>query len=537
MGHGIAARSSICRRRSRRGVSDVVATILLLALTVTLFASIFAFVTSFPSPPPQNANEFQASLVLAPGGTAVSGINITHLTGPAVSSTGLIYLKSAAYPNSCPFSTSMTVGSGISTSSWNLGQTWSRTFTSICGTPTTDPLPDNITVYVVSGSQLLYSVVLPGQSIITPPVITSTWVSSNPVAQGAPFSVYATITGGVKPNSVYANLATVPGLPSNPVKMVLYHGQWTYNATSGAAGPGTLTGFVNASGSAGQTTAAAVTIRVTGPTGQLYVSITAQPTSGVYPLAVSFATTQSGGTGPFTYSWNFGDGGTSTLQNPSHTYTTSGTFLATLSVTDSKANVASSSVSITVSAPTPSCSGQTIATTFNAVTDCSLSPNQQVVFTFTVTSNDWSNYNYVNVFESDGTVSGPNPVYRMGTGYGGTPSNSSAKQRSYSPNAEISIYLGTNSGSQYGGYVTYWAIVFTGTSDSGGFCFEAVLSLSSGGTGPTCSAVAAMSGPVGPITSPSATSQASALSIALPSSPVAARLIATDLRRAGFGPA
>jgi len=39
-------------------VSDVVATILLLALTVTLFASIFAFVTSFPSPPAQNSNQF-----------------------------------------------------------------------------------------------------------------------------------------------------------------------------------------------------------------------------------------------------------------------------------------------------------------------------------------------------------------------------------------------------------------------------------------------------------------------------------------------
>ncbi len=304
--------------------------------------------TSFPSPPPQNANQFQANLVLAPGGTAVSGINITHLTGPAVSSTGLIYLKSAAYPNSCPFSTSMTVGSGISTSTWNLGQTWSRTFTSICGTPTTDPLPDNITVYVVSGSQLLYSVVLPGQTIMTPPVITSTWVSPNPVTQGAPFSVYATVTGDVKPNSVYANLATVPGLPSSPVKMVLYQGQWTYNATSGAASAGTFTGFVNASGLHGETTEAAVTIRVTGSTGQLYVSIAAQPTSGVYPLTVTFATTQSGGTGPFTYSWNFGDGGTSTLQNPVHQYTKAGTYLASLSVTDSKGNLASASITITV---------------------------------------------------------------------------------------------------------------------------------------------------------------------------------------------
>ncbi len=452
--------------------------------------------TSFPSPPPQNANQFQANLVLAPGGAAVSGINITHLTGPAVASTGLIYLKSAAYPSSCPFSTSMTVGSGISTSTWNLGQTWSRSFTSICGTPTTDPLPDNITVYVVSGNQLLYSVVLPGQQIVTPPVITSTWVSSNPVAQGAPFSVYATITGGVKTNSVYANLATVPGLPSNPVKMVLYHGQWTYNATSGAAAPGTFTGFVNASGPAGQTTVQAVTIRVSGPTGQLYVSITAQPTSGVYPLTVSFATTQSGGTGPFTYSWSFGDGGTSTVQNPSHTYTTAGTFLATLSVTDSKGNVASATVTITVVAPTPPCTGQTIATSIGPVTACSLPQNSFTVFTFALSQSQCTAYanGYLDVYESDGIISsGTQPVFQLGTGMG-TPMTSGNVQNSASgPNAAISIpltnlnFYGSCRGG-YNGYGTYWAIVTTGSGDSGGFCFEAVLSTASAGSGPSCNA-------------------------------------------------
>ena len=35
-----------------------------------------------------------------------------------------------------------------------------------------------------------------------------------------------------------------------------------------------------------------------------------------------------------TYAWNFGDGGTSTQANPSHAYTTLGTFTATLTVSD-----------------------------------------------------------------------------------------------------------------------------------------------------------------------------------------------------------
>ena len=42
---------------------------------------------------------------------------------------------------------------------------------------------------------------------------------------------------------------------------------------------------------------------------------------------------QSTGNGPLTYSWNFGDGGTSTLTNPSHTYTSTGVYNVTLVTT------------------------------------------------------------------------------------------------------------------------------------------------------------------------------------------------------------
>jgi PKD repeat protein len=53
------------------------------------------------------------------------------------------------------------------------------------------------------------------------------------------------------------------------------------------------------------------------------------------PVTISFTSTS---TGPPTlsYAWDFGDGGTSTLPNPTHTYTAGGTFIATL-VTSSTA--------------------------------------------------------------------------------------------------------------------------------------------------------------------------------------------------------
>lgn len=52
------------------------------------------------------------------------------------------------------------------------------------------------------------------------------------------------------------------------------------------------------------------------------------------PVNVNFFN-KSTGSGILTYQWNFGDGATSILTNPSHTYTTSGSYTVTLTVTNS----------------------------------------------------------------------------------------------------------------------------------------------------------------------------------------------------------
>ncbi|HLF45271.1 MAG TPA: PKD domain-containing protein [Chitinophagaceae bacterium] len=52
------------------------------------------------------------------------------------------------------------------------------------------------------------------------------------------------------------------------------------------------------------------------------------------PVAVSF-TNNSTGPGTLTYAWNFGDGGTSNVQNPSHTFNSAGSYNVTLNVTSS----------------------------------------------------------------------------------------------------------------------------------------------------------------------------------------------------------
>jgi PKD repeat protein len=59
---------------------------------------------------------------------------------------------------------------------------------------------------------------------------------------------------------------------------------------------------------------------------------TATPTTGVEPLTVNFSDA-SWGQGINSWSWDFGDGGTSTLQNPSHQYLIAGYYSVTLTVT------------------------------------------------------------------------------------------------------------------------------------------------------------------------------------------------------------
>ncbi|HEY2774181.1 MAG TPA: glycoside hydrolase family 44 protein [Candidatus Binatia bacterium] len=65
-------------------------------------------------------------------------------------------------------------------------------------------------------------------------------------------------------------------------------------------------------------------------------AMTATPTSGNAPLAVSFnASASSDSDGSIAaYAWSFGDGSTASGVTASHTYTSAGTFTATLTVTD-----------------------------------------------------------------------------------------------------------------------------------------------------------------------------------------------------------
>ncbi len=92
------------------------------------------------------------------------------------------------------------------------------------------------------------------------------------------------------------------------------------------------------------------TIPVPAPVIAPVASFTASPTNGVAPLNVTFTDTSSGP--PTSWAWTFGDGGTSTSQNPTYAYTTPGIYTATL-IASNALGWSTNSLVITALVPPP----------------------------------------------------------------------------------------------------------------------------------------------------------------------------------------
>ena len=99
---------------------------------------------------------------------------------------------------------------------------------------------------------------------------------------------------------------------------------------------------------------------------ELAASFTFSPTSAVAGQSVQFTDTSTGS--PTSWAWNFGDGGTSTVRNPSHAFTTAGSKTVTLTVTNSGgSNAATQTVTVGTAlaasftfSPTSAVAGQSV---------------------------------------------------------------------------------------------------------------------------------------------------------------------------------
>ena len=63
---------------------------------------------------------------------------------------------------------------------------------------------------------------------------------------------------------------------------------------------------------------------------------------------IQFHGSASGGSPPYSWHWDFGDGATSNEQNPKHAYNKAGNYIATLTVTDSEGNTANDTAQVIV---------------------------------------------------------------------------------------------------------------------------------------------------------------------------------------------
>ncbi len=132
-------------------------------------------------------------------------------------------------------------------------------------------------------------------------------------------------------------------------------------------------------------------------------AFTGSPTSGSAPLTVSF-TDQS--TGPDSWSWDFGDTGTSTLQNPDHIYTTAGTYTVSLTVTNAYGNdVVTKTDYITVTVPQPPVADFTASSTL-------IEEGQSIAFTDTSTNTPTSwTWSFPGGNPSSSTAQNPTVTY------------------------------------------------------------------------------------------------------------------------------
>lgn len=123
------------------------------------------------------------------------------------------------------------------------------------------------------------------------------------------------------------------------------------NPTRTYSADGTYVAQLTVSDGTNSVTSEGLTIRVGNQSP--IVQVNATPSAGPAPLTVSFS---SAGTydpegSQLSYAWDFGDHGTSTAANPTHTYLASGPYYAQLTVSDSTNVVSSSLIRIAVSIP------------------------------------------------------------------------------------------------------------------------------------------------------------------------------------------
>ncbi|MBX8637805.1 MAG: type IV pilin [Thermoplasmata archaeon] len=255
-------RKASFRKHKDSGVSEIIGDILILAMTVTLFSTVFVFVNAFPTPNAQTFANFEATLSTPvsingfPSNTTF--LNITHEGGQALTSS-LTSVVVQVNQNTSVFSlpsgyVSVNPVSGWSNLRWTTDQTWIMNLTHV-----TQSSVVGVSIIDKANNYVVWSTVLNGKPSHAYPVLQNAWALPNPVKPGSSITINASIyNGGSGSIALTANVTLLNNSVSiTSAKMPMYLNP--------------LSGFYNTS---------TFTVNKSTPLGQYPVTVTLSGTTG-----------------------------------------------------------------------------------------------------------------------------------------------------------------------------------------------------------------------------------------------------------------
>ncbi len=306
-----------------------------------------------------------------------------------VSRTSYITVSKATDPPAALFKATKTTGTSpldvqFMDASTNSPSAWTWSF----GDGGTSTLPNPTHTYTAPGS---YTVTLTATNsagsdttsesdyITVNAALPISSFTSNVTSGGKPLVVQFTDTSNNTPTGWYWTFGDGgTSTLQNPV--------YTYTSL------GTYAVSLGASNSAGSnTTTRSKYITVTNAVTPPVASFTADIRSGSAPLTVRFTDTSTNS--PSGWQWAFGDGTQNTEKNPSHTYTTAGTYTVTLTAVNSGgSNVSMMPGYITVAAPVVTATPTTQVTAIQSTVTAEETTGPVVTETTVASSGTWPSW-------------------------------------------------------------------------------------------------------------------------------------------------
>ncbi|HUW42963.1 MAG TPA: type IV pilin N-terminal domain-containing protein, partial [Thermoplasmata archaeon] len=218
-----------------KGVSEIIGTILMLAITVVLFSSIMVFVTNMPSPVARPTVDFLSDLTVSTDSSVPSSLTLSHNGGEPLNdydTTILLVIDGS------PKTISLT--GHFSDGKWSIGRSW--TFTGFNAYPLfgSNTTLEAMIIDTNSNSQIWDSKIRSGAGN-NAPVILQRWTDSDnstltadPIIEGdSSFWLYARVTDlDSDLQSVTVDASSIPGGVSSKTSDSLTGGVWGFKFTT-----------------------------------------------------------------------------------------------------------------------------------------------------------------------------------------------------------------------------------------------------------------------------------------------------------------